>query len=36
VHLGNLSDARASYQSAVDSGHPEAASRAAERLANLP
>jgi hypothetical protein len=36
LYLGNLPDARASYQSAVDSGHPEACPRAATRLADLP
>jgi hypothetical protein len=42
VYLGNLlssyanpEPARASYQMAVDSGHPEAARRAARRLATL-
>ena len=43
VHLGNLlsgyvnpGDARAAYQMAVESGHPEAARQAAKRLADLP
>jgi hypothetical protein len=35
-YLGNLADARASYQSAVDSGHSEAGPRAARHLADLP
>ena len=42
VHLGNLlssfvdtREARAAYQMAVESGHPEAARQAAKRLADL-
>jgi hypothetical protein len=36
LHLGYPADARASYQAAVESGHPEAGPQAARRLANLP
>ena len=32
----NPKDARAAYQMAVESGHPEAARQAAKRLADLP
>jgi hypothetical protein len=32
----NTGDARAAYQMAVESGHPEAARQAAKRLADLP
>jgi hypothetical protein len=34
-HLGNPADARASYQNAVDSGHPKAGPQAAQHLADL-
>jgi predicted negative regulator of RcsB-dependent stress response len=36
LHLGYPADARASYQGAVDSGHPKASPQAAQRLADLP
>ncbi len=35
-YLGNLPDARASYQGAIDSGHPKAGPQAARHLADLP
>jgi hypothetical protein len=35
-HLGNPVDARASYQRAVDSGHPKVGPQAARHLADLP
>jgi hypothetical protein len=35
-YLNNPADARASYQGAVDSGHPKAGPRAARHLADLP
>jgi hypothetical protein len=36
LYLGYPAEARASYQNAVDSGHPKAGPQAARHLANLP